>query len=330
MQNAKFWFSILHSAFCILNSLFMKVAILDLGTNTFHLLIADVFSDNTFRILLKTRATVKLGKYGFGKNEISAGRFQKGIKTVQHFNEQIVQHGVKRIVAIATSAIRSSTNGAAFVQKVKDETGIKIQVISGDEEAELICLGIRQCIRLTESPVLMMDIGGGSTEFIIANHKTIFWKQSFNIGAARLLDQFHPSDPMSPDEITTIQKYLEQELKPLQQAIKKFPVSKLIGSSGSFESLAEIISYRFTKKNVLKTKQSYLFNLKEYKLVHEWLLKSTTAMRLKTKGLVRMRVDMIVLSSICTNYILKKYKMKEMVLSKFALKEGVLWNIIHR
>ena len=123
---------------------------------------------------------------------------------------------------------------------------------------------------------------------------------------------------------------LEQVLKPLQQAIWKYPVSKLIGSSGSFETLAEISSYRFYKRNVLRSKTSHSFNLKEYNLVHEWLLKSTTAMRMKTKGLVRMRVDMIVLSSICTNYILKKYKMKEMVLSKFALKEGVLWNIIHR
>ena len=308
----------------------MKIAVLDLGTNTFHLLIADVFSNNTFRILLKTRANVKLGKHGFGKNEISTSRFKKGISTVQHFKEQIVQHGVNRIVAIATSAIRSSTNGAAFVQKVKDATGIKIQVISGDEEAELICLGIRQCIKLSESPVLMMDIGGGSTEFIIANHQTIFWKQSFNIGAARLLEQFHPSDPISKEEITGIQMNLEQVLKPLQQAIKKYPVSKLIGSSGSFETLAEISSYRFYKRNVLRSKTSLSFNLKEYNLVHEWLLKSTTAMRMKTKGLVRMRVDMIVLSSICTNYILKKYKIKEMVLSKFALKEGALWKIIKR
>ena len=194
----------------------------------------------------------------------------------------------------------------------------------------MIYYGIRECIKLDERPVLIMDIGGGSTEFIIASRTTIFWKQSFNIGAARLLDLFHPSDPIRRNEIIEIQKYLQQVLQPLKKAMNKFPVSTLIGSSGSFDTLAEMIAYRFYNRNILKSKTSYAFDLDQYEKIHKWILSSTTKMRMKTKGLIKMRVDMIVISSLCTDYILKNFKIREMILSKYALKEGALWKIIHQ
>ena len=306
----------------------MKLAVLDLGTNTFHLLIAKVNPDHSFEILFRNRAVVKLGKGGISENRIADAPFKKGIKTIQHFNEQIKKLGNNKIFAFATSAIRSSTNGGEFVKKVKNETGIEIKIISGDEEAELIYYGVRQCVQMDERPALIMDIGGGSTEFIIANHTTVFWKQSFNIGAARLIDQFHLSDPILNKEMISIQRHLEKVLQPLNAAMDKFPVSKLIGSSGSFDTLAEMTSFRFRKRNMLKAKTSYQFNLVEYDKIHKWLLKSTTQMRMKAKGLIKMRVDMIVASSICTTYVLKKFMLKEMVQSKYALKEGALWKII--
>lgn len=308
----------------------MKLAILDLGTNTFHLLIAEVQSNKTFKILFRTRAVVKLGKGGFGKKKIADEPFKKGIKAILHFNQYIKKSGVDKVFAFATSAIRSSTNGKEFIKKVNDETGITIKIISGDEEAELIYYGIRQCIPLDKNPVLIMDIGGGSTEFIIADQNKIFWKQSFNIGAARLLEQFHPSDPIRKKEITNIEKYLDYTLQPLYKAIRKYPVSKLIGASGSFETLAEMIAYRFHSRYMLRSKSSYLFNPHEYRKAHAWLMKSTLNMRMKSKGLIKIRVDMIVLSSVCTNYVLKKFNIKEMVLSKYALKEGALWKVLHK
>ena len=113
----------------------------------------------------------------------------------------------------------------------------------------------------------------------------------------------------------------------MKKAIKKYPVSKLIGSSGSFETLAEMIAYRFSKKNAIRLKDKVVFDLDQYNKVHQRLLKSTTAARMKTKGLIKMRVDMIVISSICTSFILKKFQLKEMVLSKYALKEGAMWKV---
>ena len=305
----------------------MRLAILDLGTNTFHLLIADVGKDHSYKIVYKTRAVVKLGKGGINENFIAEVPFRKGIKVISHFENIAREKGAEKVFAFATSAIRSGSNGKEFVSETKKQTGIPIKIISGEEEAKLIYYGVRQCVDLDEQPSLIMDIGGGSTEFIIANQKKIFWKHSFNIGVARLREQFNPSDPITKKQINQLEKYLDEMLQPLNDSIKKIPVKKLVGSSGSFDTLAEMIGYRYYDKNVVAGKRSYDFNLDEYNLVHEWLLKSTTAMRLKVKGLIHMRVDMIVVSSICTNYILKKFGIRKMLLSKYALKEGALWEI---
>ncbi len=305
----------------------MRIAVIDLGTNTFHLLIADVLSGGSYKKNFVTRAIVKLGKGGIGRNIIADASFRKGIKTISHFSNLIIEHKVEKVFAFATSAIRSAKNRNEFTKEVKNRTGIRIKVIDGDEEATLIYLGVKQCVDLGNSPKLIIDIGGGSTEFIIADKKKIYWKHSFNIGASRLLEKFKPSDPITSKEIKMLEAYFDSTLKPLKEAVKKYPVTALVGSSGSFDTLAEIIGYKFHGKNPIRTLNSYQFYLLEYRIIHEQLLKSTTAQRKKMKGLISMRVDMIVVASICINYVLNQFKLKEMVVSKYALKEGALFSV---
>lgn len=306
----------------------MKFAILDLGTNTFHLLIVDVKRDKSFQKIFKSKVVVKLGEGAIQNKIIGEIPFRRGIKALKHYAGIIRKHKPSKVFAFATSGIRSATNGKLFVNTAERETGISIKVIPGDKEAELICYGVRQCVKMGEEKQLIMDIGGGSTEFIIANNKKIFWKQSFDIGASRLLETFKPSNPITIPEIKKLEKFLSGILAPLDKAIKQFPVRSLIGSSGSFDTLAEMTGWKFHGKDVLKNVSTLQFNLDEYFKLHEILLKSTISQRMKMKGLVKMRVDLIVLSSICTNLILKKFNLEEMILSKYALKEGALWEII--
>jgi len=308
----------------------MKVAILDLGTNTFHLLIAVVKKDRSFEKVFRSKVMVKLGEGAIQNKYIAEIPFRRGINALKHYAEVIARYKVQQVHAFATSGIRSATNGSAFVLAAKREAGIKIKIIPGSKEAALICYGVRQCIKMSGQKQLIMDIGGGSTEFIIADKTRIFWKKSFDIGASRLLETFKPSDPIALREIKKLETFLARVLEPLDLAMKKFPVKSLIGSSGSFDTLAEMIGWRFHKKEVLKNVTSLRFNLEEYFKLHEMLILSTTSQRMKMKGLIKMRVDMIVLSSICTSFILKKYKMEEMILSKFALKEGALWEAIQK
>ncbi len=306
----------------------MKIAVIDLGTNTFNLLIVEVNSDKTYSTLFQTKISVKLAEGGMNEGFIADAAFNRGIDAFKTHFATIQKYKTDKIYSLATSAIRSTSNGLEFVERIKKETGIAIQVISGDREAELIYYGVRSAVQMTDEASLIIDIGGGSTEFIIANKNQIFWKQSFLLGAARLLEMFPPSDPIKDEEINVFINYLAKELKPLFEAIKKYPVKELLGSSGSFDSLAEMIAHRFYSPEILDNKTEYTFDLEDCEKIYDVILKSTNVERLHMKGLVAMRVDMIVVSSIIVNFVIRSFEIQKMRLSTYSLKEGVLYEIL--
>ena len=236
----------------------MKLAIIDIGTNTFKLMIARV-QDGGFLVIDKEKIPVKLGEGGINNNVIAHNPFQRGLKAMKTHKATIDRFEVDKTLAFATSAIRSAENGRDFVRKVKAETGIEIEVISGNREAELIYYGVRQALDLGDEKVLIMDIGGGSTEFIIADRNRMYWKHSFDLGAARLLEVINPSEPISKNEIKKLRLYLKEQMQLLWAACELHTVKTLVGSSGSFDSLAEMIYYRFhTEENPL-VKTEYNF-----------------------------------------------------------------------
>lgn len=297
----------------------MKTAIIDLGTNTFNLLVVE---GNT--TLLNTKIAVKLGEGGITKGYIAEAPFQRGLEALKKHLQSIEKYQPNRTLAFATSAIRSTKNGVDFVARVKTELGLHIEVIDGDKEAELIYLGVKQALDLGDSNKLIMDIGGGSTEFIICNKKEIFWKQSFQLGAARLLERFQPQDPVTSIEVKWIERYLEDVLTPLWTALQIFPCDTLVGSSGSFDTLADVIVHKFYDISILKGKTNFDFKLSDFNWLHQYFLKSNLEERLNTPGMIPMRADMIVISCIFINFLLKRQQMLSMKLSTFALKEGVL------
>jgi exopolyphosphatase/guanosine-5'-triphosphate,3'-diphosphate pyrophosphatase len=306
----------------------MKIAVIDLGTNTFNLLIVEVKTDKTYATLFQTKISVKLAEGGINKGFIADLPFQRGIEALKSHYNTTQKYQVDKIYAFATSAIRGASNCSDFVEKAKAETGIDLQVISGDREAELICYGVRSAVEMSDEISLIIDIGGGSTEFIIANKNKIFWKQSFLLGAARLLELFPPSDPITDSEISVFTVHLKKELQPLFEAVKKFPITELLGSSGSFDSLAEMIAHRFYSPSILEGKTEYTFNLEDCETIYTDILKSTTAARLQIKGLVAMRVDMIVVSSIIVHFVIRSLAIQKMRLSTYSLKEGVIYEVL--
>lgn len=307
----------------------MRISIIDLGTNTFNLLIADISADRKFTIVYNTKVPVKLGEDGINKNFIAPPAFERGLNALKKYSQLIAEYKSEKNYSFATSAIREATNGKEFVQKVKELFNIDVQIISGDREAELIYYGVKKAAQLTDEKSLIIDIGGGSVEFIIADKNEIFWKQSFLLGASRLLEKFYPSDPIEEDEVAAIKQYLREELKPLSIALKKYPVLELIGSSGSFESLADMIAHRFYDIKILDDKTEYDFNLDDCNMIYEELMKSTKQERLKMKGLIEMRVDMIVVSSIIVHFVITEFEISKMRLSTYALKEGVISELLN-
>jgi exopolyphosphatase/guanosine-5'-triphosphate,3'-diphosphate pyrophosphatase len=305
----------------------MRKAVIDLGTNTFNLAIAEV-KNNSIQLLHAEKEGVAIGMGGINDKLLSEDAIQRAIACLERFKSRCTDFQVAKIEAIGTSAIRDASNKQTFLKSVKDATGIEIDVINGIQEANLIYQGIAYTYNF-ESPSLIMDIGGGSTEFIIADGKRIYWKHSFDLGAARLLEVINPSEPITKQEIKKLKLYLKEQLALLWGACEIYQVKTLIGSSGSFDSISEMIYYKFhTEENPL-IKTEYHFDLKNFEFIYKLLINSTIEKRFKMKGLAAMRVEMIVVAVIMIKYVFKKLKLKEMRLSTYSLKEGILYDYMY-
>ena len=188
-----------------------KIGIIDLGTNTFHLLVAERV-DSQYTIIYQNRVPAKVGMGGINQSIITEEGVERAIKAISDFQTTLKEMGVEKVMAFGTSVLRSSNNGNEVIQKIKNATGIETKIISGEEEAELIYLGVRAAVKLSKEKSLIVDIGGGSVEFIIGNDQEIFWKHSFDIGAQRLLEKFQKHDPISSEEIKMLDQFFDSSL----------------------------------------------------------------------------------------------------------------------
>ena len=299
-------------------------ASIDLGTNTFHLLIAEII-DKVPSILFQETIAVKLGEGGIKNGHIHKPAFNRGLKALRSFHQSIKQYEAHQIRAVATSALRSASNGTDFLDKIKTETGIIPEIITGDREAELIYYGVRAAIDMQQECSLILDIGGGSVEFIICDSRQIFWKKSFDIGAARLIEEFHHSDPITETDIQKLIAHLNYTILELHHKLGKYKPNVLIGSSGVFETYAQLINPEI-KFDFNEPK--FKIELTDFKQIADIIIKSTHTQRSRILEIIPLRVDMIVASTLLTQYILKLQSFQEMILSTYSLKEGLLFEWI--
>jgi exopolyphosphatase/guanosine-5'-triphosphate,3'-diphosphate pyrophosphatase len=300
-----------------------------MGTNTFNLLIVEVALDDKYNILYNHKLPVKLGKGGIHNNLLLQDAVERATEALQKHHQSILKHQVDRTFVYATSAIRGATNGTEITRVARDLLQTNIHTISGDEEAKLIYLGVKQAVPLKTGNVLILDIGGGSNEFIIANNQGIKWKKSYDLGIARLLEIFQPDDPIHPKQIEEITRYFENEMADIFPLLKTYQPKKLIGAAGSFETFLQMIEGTLPDANEIPYLTSKVIDYNQYLKLHEKLVKSTFAEREKMKGLEPMRVEMIVLASVFVNFILQKSGIKEIIYSDFSLKEGVIYNYLN-
>ncbi|MES2734093.1 MAG: phosphatase [Bacteroidota bacterium] len=306
-------------------------AIIDLGTNTFHLLIAEP-QDCYFSAIHKESLVMKIGQGGISQGLLTGDAYQRTIEALAHFRQVIDQHGVsiERVFATATSAIRNARNGAQLVRDIEAKTGIRVEIINGDKEAEYIYQGVKASLALGQSRSLIMDIGGGSVECIIGNDTEINWKQSFEIGAQRLLDLFVSTDPISSQSITALNDYLAEKLIPLTEAVRQYQPQTLVGSSGSFDTLAEIHYLSIGQEYDEDKQTAFSLPIQAYFQISHQLLTFNQQERLQIPGISAMRVDMIVVASCLINFALQQYPLQAhpIRVSSYALKEGVMQSLL--
>ncbi len=304
-----------------------KIAIIDMGTNTFHLLIARADEDE-YHITFRERLAVKIGKNGITKGLITEEGIRRALLAMQSFKNTIDQQEVQQVYAFGTSALRNASNSQEVIRRIKAITGIDCNIISGDLEAEFIYMGVRSAMAIEEKS-LIMDIGGGSVEFIIGDNDTVFWKKSIEIGAQRLLEQFQKSDPIAKAEINALETYIGEELSPLFIELEKFNPVILIGSSGTFDTLSDIFCIQHDIHKTLEEIETPL-TLQGFFEIYKELLVKSREQRMQIPGMIDMRVDMIVVACCLVNYILSRHSFNRIRVSTYALKEGVLSNLIEK
>ncbi|MHC2990510.1 phosphatase [Pontibacter sp. HJ8] len=302
-----------------------RLALIDMGTNTFHLLITEVDENGQLQDIVRTQLPVRLGQGGISNGAIAPEAYERAMKTLKDFRKQIDEYGVETVRAMATSMVRNASNGEDFIKDIYKQTDIQVEVIDGEREAELIYYGVRSAGVLNEQTALIMDIGGGSVEFILCNNQEKFWKRSFEIGAQRLMDQFFEQDPIPAGSIEAEKRFLAEKLQPLTEAVARYKPTVLVGSSGTFDTLCDIdaLSKGDNARRLVQPAASTLTIADFYK-IHQELLHKTHAERLAIPGMLEMRVDMIVLASIAVDFVLQQYSLQEIRVSAYALKEGVL------
>ncbi len=307
----------------------MRISVIDLGTNTFNLLVAEWDESGVPKILNRSKYATKIGKGGINENRITKEAIKRAQEAFDEMTEISNQFEVSRTLAFATSAIRSADNGAEFVQLIEEKYNITIEVISGDREADLIFTGTKKAIELNHEPVAILDIGGGSNEIIIANNEKVFWKNSYPLGMTRLLEKFNPTDPINKNMIKDIEEYLKSKMGDLLEALDIHSVKTLIGSSGSFDTFKQVLIADNPNLNGFPVTH-FEIKLKDFFKLHQLFLGSSIEERKQMKGMDPVRVELIVIASVFINYLVKVAGFSKLFQSSFALKEGALFEFIEK
>ena len=307
----------------------MRIAAVDVGSNSIHMVVAQVEADGRFRVLDRAKEMVRLGKRTLSKGRLSPQAIDAGVRTLAAFRTLAERQGVTRITAVATSAVREAANGGDFIKKVEDDIGLRVKVIPGREEARLIYLGVRHAVDLSGKPTLIVDIGGGSAEFILIERGEPVSLESHKIGVARLSERFFSADPPEPEEIEALEAYLGDQLDPMLGEFRRHGVRRLVGTSGTLLNLVAIAGHQRGEPPDLHL-NNFAVSGAEISKVRRVLAKTPRDDRLRIKGLDAKRADLIVAGAVLADYVLTRVGAKQLVACTWALREGVLLDFIAR
>lgn len=218
----------------------MRVGAIDIGTNSIHLLIAEISRSGQITLIEKAREQVELGAGGMSAQRITPDAFERGVEALARFKQVCDTFQVDDVHAAATSAVREAANGADFCRAVKDRTGIHVRVVPGEQEARLIYLGVRADLDFSAGDVLLFDVGGGSTEFILADATRARVSCSTPLGHIRLADRFVPGETFGESEIRALRQEVRRVLTPTLARIPPGSFGTVVGTSGTVRALARM------------------------------------------------------------------------------------------
>lgn len=306
----------------------VKFAAIDVGTNSIHLVMAEISPEGDFEVLGSDKDMVQLGKGGFAEHVLTAEAMNAGIATLRRFAKMAELKRVGRIRAVATSAVREATNGGDFVKRVQEELDLDLHVISPKEEGRLIYLGVRHAVELGAADNLIVDIGGGSVELIVANGSEAKLIASVKLGGLRLAELFLHSDPPAEAEVKAMRAHIRTQLDPVLSQIATHGITRCVGCSGTTKSLAFLC--RAYREKGPQTESDLHVTEPELRALAAELAAQSRAQRLAIAGMDPRRVDAVLPGAFTLLAVLKATGVSCVEYCDAALREGVIVDYIGR
>lgn len=306
-----------------------KLGILDIGTNSIHLVLAEVMPDFSYKIIDRYKDMTRLGDGTFATKRLSQEAMQRGLQVIQNMVRLARNKGFDQIRAVATSAVREARNGGEFLQQVLKQARLRVRVITGDEEARLIFLGVQHGMALSERPILVVDIGGGSVELVAGTRDGMLKGVSLKLGAIRLKDLYLTKSPPSKKMYRSMEALIQREL---QETLVGFPTrrfERVVATSGMASNLAEVVTLHESGRPVPQLNLATV-SRKHLHAVEKLLVKSSLKERLKMPGLDPRRADTLLPTATVLQTLLELVGHDELTICDKALREGVIYDFIAR
>lgn len=306
-----------------------KIAVIDIGTNSIHMILAEAEPDGSYKILDRFKDMTRLGDGTFRHRRLSEESRARGLEVLKNLTTLARNKGFDRILMTATSAVREARNSGQFIEDVSKSTGVRVKVVTGQEEARLIYLGVRQSMDLTDRPTLLMDVGGGSVELIVGNRERLLHAVSLKLGAIRLKDLFLTKAPPAKAKLRAMHEVIEKELHAAFERFRQTEYDRVVISSGMAANLAEIIYLERTGNSIPQINLSTI-TLKEIRAVEQRLATSDVETQLGIPGLDPRRVDTLLAATSVIRQCLEAVGHKEVTISDRAMREGLVYDFIQK
>ncbi len=304
------------------------LAAIDIGTNSIHLVVARTTAEGGFETIAREKEMVRLGTGPGDMKRLAPDAIDRGVAALKRFR-QVADISGASIRAVATSAVREAENREDFVRRARDEADIEVEVVTGAEEARLIHLGVLQAVPVQDKQVLLIDIGGGSTEFVVGRGTEILEARSVKLGSIRLTSRFFGEEPVTAGQVKQCRTYVRAYLDQVARDTRRLGFDVALGSSGTILNIAEMVVAR--RGETGRTVSNVTFTRKELGKVVEALVSAPTAkQRLKILGLDPRRADIIVAGAVLLEEAFALLGIQEMTVSDYALREGLLLDTLQR
>jgi exopolyphosphatase/guanosine-5'-triphosphate,3'-diphosphate pyrophosphatase len=308
-----------------------NLAAIDIGTNSFHLVIAKVNEKGLVKVITREKEVVRLGKSSTDMKYISEEAMSRALATLKRF-KLICDSCDAQIRAVATSATREALNKYEFIERTYEKTGIEIEVVSGFEEARLIYLGILQALSVFDKRILLIDVGGGSSEFLIGEKGNVIFANSIKIGAVRLNEKYFKNGKFKKSDIDDARLFAKSMINPVLREVKDFKYDVVVGTSGTITNLGTMIFAEENKSDPSEFNfNNYSFTSESLTKIIKKIFKAENVSQLKNiEGLDEDRTDIITSGAIILEQIFFELNIKEITLSNFALREGIIFDTLNK